>query len=133
MAILYRPSVDSSWSVVPGPRTGSPDEGWMVCGGLQAGEYTLAVVNPELLSVDRPQSVEAQLFPNPLKKGQPLTVVVGSEAPFTVTIFDEGGRQVWQKMGCRNDQKLRPRLEKGTYFVRIENNFISLHSKLIQL
>ena len=133
MAILYRPSVDSSWRVVPGPRTGSPDEGWMVCGGLQAGEYTLAVVNPELLSVDRPQSVEAQLFPNPLKKGQPLTVEVDSEEPFTVTIFDEGGRQVWQKTGCRNGQKLRPRLEKGTYFVRIENNFISLHSKLIQL
>ena len=113
--------------------TGDANEGWMGGRGLLPGEYTLAVVDFEHLAISHPTPVEVQLFPNPLSQGQPLTVEVDSPEPFTVSIFDAGGRQVWQKEGCRSGEKINPRLAKGTYFVRIENNFISLQSKLIQL
>ena len=133
LGLFYRRNNEAPWQLVSRLREGETNEGWMVCENMMPGEYTLAVVDFEHLSIDRPRTVEAQLFPNPLKKGQPLTVEVDTEEPFTVTIFDEGGRQVWQKKGCHNGQKLSTGLAKGTYFVRIENNFISLHSKLIQL
>ena len=133
LGLFYRSDSHSPWMLVSRTREGNANEGWLVCDNLCEGEYTLAVVDFENLSINRPQHFETQLFPNPLEKGQPLTVEVDSEAPFTVTVFDEGGRQVWQKSDCRNGQKLSLGLEKGTYFVRIENNFISLHSKLIQL
>lgn len=133
LGLFYRPDGSRRWHFVSRMRSGSANEGWLYGENLLPGEYTLAVVDFEHLAIDRPQSADTHLFPNPLKEGQPLTVEVDSEAPFSVTIFDEGGRQVWQKTDCRSGQKMSPGLKKGTYFVRIENNFISLHSKLIQL
>lgn len=133
MALFYRRNSESPWKFVSKTHTGGTNDGWMVAEELKPGEYTLAVVDFSRLAIERPESAEKQLFPNPLHPGQPLTVEVETEAPFEVTIFDEGGRQVWQKKGCRNGQKLTLGLTKGTYFVKIENNFISLHSKLIQL
>ena len=133
LGLFYREDMYMPWRFVSALRQGNANEGWLVGDSLLPGEYTLAVVDFEHLSIDRPQTTEVQLFPNPLKKGQPLTVEVKSEEPFTVTIFDAEGRQVWQKKDCHRGQKLCPALEKGTYLVRIENNFISLQSKLIQL
>lgn len=133
LGLFYRADPDMPWSLVSRQCAGNANEGWLVGDSLLPGEYTLAVVDFENLAVDRPVSVEAQLFPNPLQQGQPLTVEVATEESFEVTIFDENGRRVWQKKGCHSGQKLSPALIKGTYLVRIENNFISLQSKLIQL
>lgn len=133
LGLFYRPNSSSPWILVSRTRSGNANEGWLVGRGLLPGEYTLAVVDFDHLSINQPSPVEVQLFPNPLEQGQPLAVEVDSRGPFTVTIFDTGGRQVWQKEGCQNGQKMSPMLAKGTYFVRIENNFISLQSKLIQL
>lgn len=133
LGLFYRPNSSSPWVLVSRNHTGDANEGWMGGRGLLPGEYTLAVVDFEHLAISHPTPVEVQLFPNPLSQGQPLTVEVDSPEPFTVSIFDAGGRQVWQKEGCRSGEKMNPRLAKGTYFVRIENNFISLQSKLIQL
>ncbi len=133
LGLFYRPNSSSPWTLVSRTRSGNANEGWLVGRGVLPGEYTLAVVDFEHLSINQSSPVDIQLFPNPLGQGESLTVEVDSDEPFTVTVFDAGGRQVWQKMGCRNGQKMTPCLAKGTYFVRIENNFISLQSKLIQL
>jgi hypothetical protein len=106
----------------------------MVAQNILPGEYTLAVVDFENLSIDTPHpSFNTTLFPNPLSKGQPLTIEVGTEMPFTVTIVDTDGRTVWHRDGCHNGQKLDLQLPKGTYIVTIENKQISIQSKLIQL
>lgn len=135
LGLLYRYNGAAPWTLVSRTRSGSAGEGWLVGENLWPGEYTLAVVDTNLLSAPHSSLLTplSNIFPNPLEKGQPLTVRVDTEEPFVVMIFDEGGRMVWQKTGCHNGQNLSPNLKKGTYFVRIENNFISLHSKLIQL
>ncbi len=133
LALMYRRDSRHDWHAVSFSREGDPNSGFLVMDGLMPGEYTLAIVDREHLGIARPEYTEVQLFPNPLQPGQPLTVEVASEEAFEVAIFDLEGRQVWHQTGCRSGQKLSPALAKGTYFVRIENNFISLQSKLIQL
>ena len=133
LALMYRRDSRHDWYAVSFDRDGNSNSGYLVMDGLVPGEYTLAIVDREHLGIARPEYTEVQLFPNPLQPGGALTVEVESEEPFEVAIFDLGGRQVWHQTGCRSGQKLSPALAKGTYFVRIENNFISLQSKLIQL
>jgi hypothetical protein len=135
LALLYREGEGSEWRVVSRTRSGNNNEGFLEGEYIMPGEYTLAVIDSTVVGIgkaDNPK-VKMELFPNPLRSGEPLTLKVGSEVPFTVSLFDEEGRLVWRKEGCVDGQQLRPTLGKGTYLVRIENNFISLQSKLIQL
>jgi aminopeptidase N len=134
LGLFYRANGSDSWHLVSRTREGDANEGWMVAQNILPGEYTLAVVDFENLSIDTPHpSFNTTLFPNPLSKGQPLTIEVGTEMPFTVTIVDTDGRTVWHRDGCHNGQKLDLQLPKGTYIVTIENKQISIQSKLIQL
>lgn len=134
LGLFYRANGSDSWHLVSRTREGDANEGWMVAQNILPGEYTLAVVDFENLSIDTPHpSLNTTLFPNPLSKGQPLTIEVGTEMPFTVTIVDTDGRTVWHRDGCHNGQKLDLQLPKGTYIVTIENKQISIQSKLIQL
>ncbi len=133
LALMYRKDSRHEWYAVSFTRNGDQNSGYLVVDGMQKGEYTLAIVDSAHLGIAHPVTTEVQLFPNPLQPGQALTVEVESEECFEVSIFDLGGHQVWHKTGCRSGQKLSPALAKGTYFVRIENNFISLQSKLIVL
>jgi hypothetical protein len=135
LALLYRGGEADEWHVVSWTKSGSANEGFLDGENLLPGEYTLAIVDSTLSGIGEVEGSKwgIEMFPNPLRRGEPLTVKTGSTAPYTVSIFDEEGRQVWLKNGCSDGQKLSPALGKGTYLVRIENNFISLQSKLIQL
>ncbi len=135
LRVLYRPNSGSSWQILPSTRSGNGNEGSVVADTLLPGEYTIAIVDPNRpagLSPLAPR-FSPSLFPNPLGPGQSFTLDLDTDAPFTVSIFDAEGRMVWQKKDCLKGQKLAPSLTNGTYFVLIENNFISLQSKLIQL
>ena len=132
IVLLYRPE-RGEWQVLPYRLTGTANEGFVVADSLLPGEYTLAIIDTSAVGITAPRAAEANLFPNPLKRGEVLSVTTGQAAPYEVAIFDAEGRQVWAKKGARDGEKLRPALGKGTYFVRIENKFISLQSKLIQL
>ena len=132
IVLLYRPE-RGEWQVLPYRLTGTANEGFVVADSLLPGEYTLAIIDTSAVGITAPRAAEANLFPNPLKRGEVLSVTTGQAAPYEVAIFDAEGRQVWAKKGVRDGEKLRPALGKGTYFVRIENKFISLQSKLIQL
>lgn len=136
LGLFYRRNSEHPWRLVSRVREGNRNEGWMVAENIMPGEYTLAVVDFEHLGVQpaHPTSHSPlNLFPNPLRPRQPLTIEIDTDAPFTVSIFDAEGRLVWQKSDCRSGQELSPSLTNGTYFVLIKNNFISLQSKLIQL
>lgn len=99
------------------------------------GEYALAVVDTVQVGVESGERREGtlDLFPNPLRGDEELTLEVPTEEPFTVTIFDASGRRVWEKTNFRTGEKCSPKLTSGTYLVRIENNFLSLQSNLIKL
>ena len=133
LALLYRPVSDSAWRLCTLRREGNANEGYLVADSLLPGEYTLAMVDTVRIGIGNVEPREANLFPNPLGQGQSLTVDVPTEHPFNVSIFDAEGRLVWRREGVASGQKLKPALAKGTYFVLIENNFLSLHSKLIAL
>ena len=137
LGLFYRVNGDDSWHLISRLREGDANEGWLVAENILPGEYTLAVVDFENLAIESSEfgarSSEMNLFPNPLGKGQPLTLEVETEMPFSVTITDSAGRLVWHRDGCRNGQRIDPQLPKGSYLVKIENKQISLQSKLIQL
>ncbi len=133
LAILYRPGNGHSWRPLPHTRNGNANEGTLVVDSLLPGEYTLAVVDTVQLSIPTRTAATLDLFPNPLPQDGELTVDTPLDTPYTISIFASDGRLAWRKTHCTNGQKVRPRLTSGTYFVVIENNFISLHSKLIQL
>ena len=136
LGLFYRANSWDSWRLVSRTHEGDGNEGWMVAETILPGEYTLAVVDFEHLAINTHHAsriTQPNLFPNPLGKGQPLTIEIDTEEPFSVTIIDTDGRTVWHHNGCRNGQSLNPQLPKGTYIVKIENKQISIQSKLIQL
>ena len=135
MALLWRRNSSEPWQVVTHKHTSDANDGYMLLENLQTGEYTLAVVDSNLIGIEKvsPTPTETLLFPNPVRQGQPLTLEVSVEGSFETTILDTAGKQVWHQSGCRNRQKINPNLPSGTYLVRIKNNFISLQSKLIVL
>ena len=136
VVVLYREGYGHPWQAVSHQRNGNNNEGYFLVDNIRTGEYTLAVVDTNLLSIDpSPSSTHytLTLFPNPVTTGTPLTLQTPVEGNFTVRIFDAAGRQVWKKKGCSNGRRISPRLASGTYLVQIENNFVSLQSKLIVL
>ena len=135
MVVLFREGYGHPWQAVSHQRSGNNNEGWFLVDNIRTGEYTLAIVDTNLLAIDHwPLATDhwsLTLFPNPVAEGTPLTLKVPVEGTFTVRIFDTAGREVWHKKGCRDGRRISPRLTSGTYLVRIENNFVSLQSKLI--
>ncbi len=135
-AVLYRPSASDPWTVVSRTTLDNNYESFFVVDNLQPGEYTIAIVDSALVGINEVHADNhnaINLFPNPLQKGEPFTVEVPMDGTFTIAIFDESGRQVWNRGGIFNGQKLQPNLAPGTYTVQISNNCKSLQSRLIQL
>ena len=115
-------------------RSNSRYEGYATINHLRTGEYTLAVVDTNLIGIDDVEPRETtslNLFPNPVRRSHPIVLDIDTEACFDVWITDQEGRLVWQQKDCRPGDKIEPSLGAGIYLVRIENNFISLQSKLI--
>lgn len=138
IVVLYREGYGHPWQAISHQRSDNDNEGWFTVDNMRTGEYTLAVVDTALLSIADPQvsasgTLAPTLFPNPVVAGDELSLQVPVEGCFTVRIFDTAGRQVWRKRACRTGRRISPRLAPGTYLVRIENNCVSLQSKLIVL
>lgn len=135
MVVMYRMNSRSPWEAVSHQRSGNENEGFFMVDNAMPGEYALAVVDTVQVGMESGERREGtlDLFPNPLRGDEELTLEVPTEEPFTVTIFDAAGRRMWQKTNCRTGEKCSPKLAKGTYLVRIENNFLSLQSNLIKL
>lgn len=133
--VFYRPSADQPWRAVSHERLDNNQESFFVVNNMQAGEYTIAVVDSNIVGISMPCTPVAttQLFPNPLRRGEALTIEAVVEGPFSVAIYDNAGRLVWHRDGVVNGQKLQPNLTAGTYTVRVDNKEISLQSRLIQL
>ncbi|MBR4506841.1 MAG: T9SS type A sorting domain-containing protein [Bacteroidales bacterium] len=134
--VLYRPAADQPWRAVSRERLDNNQESFFVVNNIQAGEYTIAMVDSNIVGIEspaQPAAAATQLFPNPLRRGDALTIEVAVEGPFSVAIYDNAGRLVWNQDGVVSGQKLQPKLTAGTYTVLIDNHDISLQSRLIQL
>lgn len=134
LALLYRKDANHPWVALSHRRTGD-NEGYLLTDNLRTGEYTLAIIDTSLMGIPTPTTPDngCLLTPNPVTRGEAFSLQAPTNAPFTVCIFNTAGRRVWQKQGCRNGEKIKPRLASGTYLVLIENKFVSLQSKLIVL
>ena len=91
------------------------------------------MVDTAVVAIPEVETIPLTLFPNPLKQGEALTINAPVNGRYHVTIVDSAGRRVWRKKGCSNGRSLHPDLPAGSYLVIIENNYVSLQSKLIQL
>ena len=142
IALLWRMDGNHPWQAVSHRRAGNNNDGYFLFDNLLTGEYTLAVVdtniitfNPYPLSIHNPQSttLNSQLFPNPIHAGDSFTVEAPTTEPFSVIIIDAAGRQIWHRDNCHSADRIAPNLSHGTYTVKIENSKLSLSSKIIVL
>ena len=131
IVLMHRYDSRSPWQCVSRRHTSNAD-GYFNC-ILLPGEYTLAMVDTAVVAIPEVETIPLTLFPNPLKQGEALTINAPVNGRYNVTIVDSAGRRVWRKKGCSNGRSLHPDLPAGSYLVIIENNYVSLQSKLIQL
>ena len=144
IVLLWREFNQESWTVVSKKHIGTANDGYFVFDNLLTGEYTLAVVDTNLITVNPyplsiPTSQQSStdhrinLFPNPIHNGDSFSVEAPTSEPYSVTVIDASGRQAWYRDGCHSGERMAPRLAPGTYTVKIENNNISLTAKIIVL
>ena len=135
MVVLYRPNSSTPWTAYPHTHSGNNNDGYFIVDNLHIGEYTLAVVDTNVLAITPTAGRQSRLslFPNPVRSGEAFTVDIPTEENFTLTLFDNAGHRVWRKRGLRNGMKINPQLPSGTYLVTIKNKFVSLQSKLVVL
>lgn len=132
LVLLYRENADRPWRCQSTQRSGNAESGALVVEHLMTGDYTLAVADPKTVGIaDQPTTWQACLFPNPVRRGEPLQVDIPSSHRFSVSIYDSEGRLLWHKKRLSVGQPFTPTLPTGTFLVRIENNNVSLQSKLI--
>lgn len=134
LGILWRLNADSPWLLLAHPRPSNRNDGYLALNHLRTGEYTLAVVDTNMLGFSdaTPLPNDAlDLFPNPITSGQPITICAPCNDPYDVSILDATGHTILHTPNCTNSDRIALPLEAGIYLVRIENNYISLQSKLI--
>ena len=132
MVLMHRYNSHSPWYCITRKHTTNSNGGFFFC-PLQVGEYTLAIVDTSTLSVPTVDNAPLSLFPNPLNRGEALTIQTPFDGTFSMTIYDAQGHKVWCKKACRNGRRLHLGLKAGSYLVVIQNKCVSLQSKLIQL
>lgn len=131
LGLLWRLNPYSPWELVSCRHSGS-HEGYLFVNGLRTGEYTLAVVDTNVLGISATDAATSiNLFPNPVHSGEPLTIDVPTDQPFSVSIFDTAGHLVWQQKQCNRGASISPKVKTGSYLLVIENNYLSLQTKLI--
>lgn len=132
LALLYRPSPQQPWQVVSRQRaTGSGVTGGYFTARLFPGQYTLAVIDSNLLSVTTPSERPILLIsPNPTASDFRIQMG-GYDKKFDVSIIDSMGRKVMKINGVRDGYTIRHNLPAGTYIILIQNNFLSLQSQII--
>lgn len=137
IVLLWRSDPASPWQAVSHRRAGNSNDGYFLLDNLRTGEYTLAVVDTNLLAIADAAAgtatTGAALFPNPVRRGEAVAVEVESDASFALTLIDAAGRTAWHRDGCRSGERVAPSVPAGTYTVLIENNDITLQSKIIIL
>ena len=133
IAVLFRPDSRHPWQAITRQYKGTADEGYFLIDNLRRGEYTLAVVDTNLIAIARPRAAahSANLFPNPVKQGAPLAIDIPSPEPFRIVVTDLQGHTVWQHDALLSRQPVTLPLPAGTYTVRIENPNTTIQSKLI--
>lgn len=131
LGLLWRLNAFCPWELVSCRHSGR-HEGYLFVDGLRTGEYTLAVVDTNLLGMAPVNAATTvNLFPNPVHSGEPLTIDVPTDQEFSVSILDTAGRLVWQQRQCSSGSSIAPTVNSGTYLLVIENNYLSLQTKLI--
>ena len=132
MALMYRPTAQEPWQLVSRKRTsGSSVTNGYFTARLFPGQYALAVIDSNLLSVSAPQEKPIlRLSPNPTASEFRIQMG-GYEKNFDVSIIDSMGRKVMILNAVSDGDIIRTDLPAGTYIVLIQNNFLSLQSQII--
>lgn len=132
IALLYRPTPHDPWQVVSRKRaSGSAIASGYFTARLFPGQYTLAVIDSNMLSVAAPSEKPIlSLSPNPTASDFRISMG-GYDKNFEVSIIDSMGRKMVTINDVHDGDTIHPNLPAGTYIVLIQNNFLSLQSQII--
>ena len=65
IGVLYRPDASSPWQLMTRKHDSNANVGYFNLSGLQSGQYTLAVVDTSILSIEQPSMQLNFIYPNP--------------------------------------------------------------------
>ena len=134
LGVLYRPDPSQPWQLVSRLRLASSttSSGYFKT-RLFPGQYTLGVVDTNLVSIASPEAREnprLRLTPNPA--GSEFRVDAGThDKKFDLCMYDTSGRKVLEMRNVGNGDVVRHGLPAGTYVVLIQNKFVSLQSQIV--
>lgn len=136
LCLVYRSDAQQPWQVVSRSRTsGSAASSGYFTARLLPGEYTLAVIDSSVVSVEKmPLAIgknQLRIYPNPVSGGEFVVDMGQYDKKINVTIIDSIGRKVLKKNDLRSGERIPCQLPKGTYVVLIENNSLSLQSQIV--
>ena len=136
LRVLYRRHQGDSWHILAThvvPSSGAND-GYCSCDNLRQGEYTLAVVDTALAGISSPRSSsytpQFSILPNPSSHSFKLQIN-GCDDAFTLSVTDMQGRLLLHQNDVSNGDVIHHNLPIGNYILTIQNNYVSLQSKMI--
>lgn len=133
LALVYRADPSQPWQLVSRKRTSSSgvSSGYFVT-NLFPGQYALAVVDTSVVTVSAvtPQN-QLRVMPNPASGNQFKVDWGGTDEKMTLTMYDSMSRKVLEKRDVTSGSTITHQLHPGTYFILIQNNYVSLHSQII--
>lgn len=119
LRLLYRRDCTQPWQVVETRINGNAAGGYLFFNELRLGQYTLAIVNEDLLGINTSEGTQKPcIFPNPSEGGLTFQLP-GAEESLRVSVFDMSGRRIITNFPVTNGQTEYFSLRKGLYLFQI--------------
>lgn len=127
--LLYREDCRTPWRVIESSVSGNSTSGWLYTDELKTGEYTLAIVNDSLLSINEPSQATnpVRIYPNPSSSSVIIDAPSEVETLY-LTILDISGRTITSSTPVANHASFQHNLSHGTYIFQLETQKTQLGS-----
>ena len=115
--LLYREDAASPWRIIPTTLEGSTAMGYFVTDNLSKGQYTMAMVDTNLLAVEPLPALghkEVKVFPNPSSGDITIETPLRGE-PLEVDVIDNAGKRLFSEIDAVSGEKITLPLATGNY------------------
>ena len=130
LRLMYRSNAGDNWRVASSRHTNSTTQGYFTDMNLKMGEYTLALIDTNYVSLTTPSSEsDFSIYPNPTNG---KIVIRGPQQGdvYDIDVVGTNGQTVRQRSGVRGGEELDLGLPSGIYVVNVKNRHGELLASL---
>lgn len=134
LRLMYRRDANDTWRVVAARHTNGTSQVYFVDNNLKVGEYTLAVVDTNYVSVESPDGESSiQIFPNPTNGRVTIEGITVGET-FVVEVVNVAGQTLFRRQDVRCGEEFDLGLASGFYVLNVlDSRGLLLASKKMQI